>query len=275
MFDIDPIGAEVHPVPKRAKSGTSSPVPEDHIPASPVARRLRAPSWFDLRLIVGVILLLGSVLVGARIVASADRTTAVWAVTSDLSAGTVLTASDLQKVQVRLVDNGAAYIATTTSPVGRMLTRSVSAQELLPAAAVAPSSAYLTVALAVPAQRVPASLRRGQRVNIYAASTDPDAANSTSLVAPAVTVLEVSGRSTGALSVGSANLQVLISVPECQVETLLEATEGRTISLAVLPSASPKVASADCATVSSPTTGSGPSPTSSTPSPPTPAAPTS
>ena len=95
-------------------------VPTDALPG-PVPRRTRPPRWLDLRLVLGVLLVLGSVLLGARVVGAADATVPVWAVTGDLAAGTELHAGDLRAVDVRLGDAADAYLSTSTRatcPVG-------------------------------------------------------------------------------------------------------------------------------------------------------------
>lgn len=240
---------------------TSAP---DPAAASPRARRLAGPRWLDLRLVVGVLLVLGSVLVGAKVISSADASTSVWAARSDLSAGTLLVEADLVKVRVQLRNSSARYLATTTSPAGRTLVKDIAAGELLPAASVVEASDYVTFSLAVPAQRVPVSLQRGQKVTIYASATDAASPPATTQVATGVTVLQISGRSDGALSVGTAQLQVVLSVRSCQVAEILDATERRTVSLAVLP-ASATVDPVDCPSTSA----------SATPSSVAPAAPTS
>lgn len=61
---------------------------------SPVPRRLRTPSWFDLRLVVGVVLVLGSVAAGAVVVSRADATRPMLVAVHDLAAGTVLRETD-------------------------------------------------------------------------------------------------------------------------------------------------------------------------------------
>ena len=102
----------------------------------PSPRRVRPPRWLDLRLVLGVLLVLASVLVGARIVSAADATVPVWAVAGDLAAGTELTAEDLVAVDVRLDDAADAYLSTATRPEGRMLARAVREGELLPRTAL-------------------------------------------------------------------------------------------------------------------------------------------
>ena len=70
-------------------------------PPSPPARRLRPRSWFDPRLILGVLLVLGSVVTGSAVISAADRSVRVWALTRDVAAGTVLTGDDVRPARVR------------------------------------------------------------------------------------------------------------------------------------------------------------------------------
>lgn len=214
-------------------------------PSSAPAKRLSTPRWLDVRLILGLVLVAVSVLVGARVVAASDESTTVWAVQHDLAAGTVLHDGDLTKVKVRLYDNAETYLATSTSPAGRMLDRAVTAGELLPKSALADGAGYVTLALSVPAQRVPASLARGQSISVYATSAGPtgaasgDPVNGQSgvvLVAEGLAVADVSGRGGGALTVSTSALQVAVKVPACRVADLIAGTDGRTLSIVVLAS---------------------------------------
>lgn len=209
---------------------------------SPPARRLQGPSWLDLRLVLGVVIVLASVLIGAKVIAGADKSTTVWAASRTLAAGTTLQASDLKMVRVRLYESSGTYLATTTSPVGLELRRDISDGEMLTGSSVAKNSNYVVVPLAVPAQRVPASLRRGDVVNVYTSSPKPAgsaageavAADSVILAATGVTVAEVSGRGNGALSTGTSNVQITLKVAPCAVTDLLARTEGQTISIVLL-----------------------------------------
>src|ERR1700722_10272635 len=105
--------------------------------ASPTPRRVKSPGWLDARLLVGVLLVLGSVLLGARLLAGADHSYRVLATTRDLAAGTVLTDDDVHPVAVRLPDHGrGVYLGAGTSVVGQQLSRGVARGELLPAGAL-------------------------------------------------------------------------------------------------------------------------------------------
>lgn len=213
------------------RSDSPSSVPEQ----SPAARRARTPRWLDPRLLIGLVLVLGATVAGARIVSAADQTVTVWALTEDLAAGTTLTEDDLKTVDVGLDEHAASYLAATTDPVGKTLSRDVSAGDLLPIAALAEDSALVGLALSVPASNVPLTVSRGDRVSIYATAAPPPgtqvASPSTALVVEAAAVADVSDRSQGALSVGSGQLQVVVKVPECAVAGILDATVDQILTV--------------------------------------------
>ena len=81
-----------------------APPPTSPLAAGPAPRRVRPPRWLDLRLLLGILLVLGSVLLGARVVGAADATVPVWAAAGDLAAGTELDADDLVAVDVRRIE---------------------------------------------------------------------------------------------------------------------------------------------------------------------------
>jgi hypothetical protein len=203
-----------------------------------VPRRVRPPRWLDLRLVLGVLLVLGSVLLGARVVAGADRTAPVWAAAGDLAAGTVLTAEDLVPVDVRLDDAAGAYLSTSTQPQGRTLSRGVRHGELLPRSVLEGAPAQVQVALPVQAGYVPPGLGRGSRVDVYALP-----AGSGSAAAPAAPgivavvrdapVQSVSGRTQGVLSAPTTTVQVVVSLPAGRAQGVLAAVSGRSLAVAL------------------------------------------
>jgi hypothetical protein len=184
-----------------------------------------------------VLLVLGSVLLGARLVAGADRTVPVWSAAGDLSAGTVLTADDLVPVQVRLGSASAGYLSTTTQPAGRVLSRPVHGGELLPRSALDGASAQVQLALPVQAGYVPPGLGRGSRVDVYAlpaagaAAASPPAAPGVAVVVRDATVQAVSGRAQGVLSTPTTTVQVVVSVPGGQAPDVLAAVGGRSLAV--------------------------------------------
>ncbi len=273
--------------PAAATPGTAAPVPGS------APRRVRPPRWLDLRLVLGVLLVLGSVLLGARVFAAADATVPVWSAAGDLAAGSVLAAGDLVAVDVRLDDVAGAYLATSTRPEGRTLARAVRNGELLPRTALEEPAGLVQLALPVQAGYVPPGLDRGQVVDVYAVA-DPAAGatatgdGSVALVVAAAPVQAVSGRTEGVLSTATTTVQVVVSVPVGQAPVVLEAIGGRplvvvvhgsvdvTAGVAATPSARPTASSSPTpsspASSSSPVSSSSPTVPSRAPVPPTPPA---
>lgn len=132
---------------------------------SPAPRRVARPRWFDLRLILGVVLVLVAVLLGAVVVSRARHTDREVAVTRDLAAGTTLRADDMHLIDAQLPD-GAVYLGSTDDAVGKVLTRALSAGELLPAAALGAQPAATTVTVPFGADAAP-QLHRGQRIVVW------------------------------------------------------------------------------------------------------------
>src|SRR3954447_1427040 len=135
---------------------------------SPSAARLPRPRWLDPRLVAGVLLVLLSVVVGARVFAAADERVDVWAVTHDLGADSRLTDGDLSVRAVRLDDVAARYVAADQDLRGRVLTRSVGRGELLPVAAVAKDAGRPQRRVVVEVDRLGAGgLAKGRVVDVY------------------------------------------------------------------------------------------------------------
>ncbi len=68
----------------------------------PLAARLRRPGWRDTRLVVGILLVLGSVVLGSTVMRAADARSPVFTARSALVPGQRLTESDLVRVDVHL-----------------------------------------------------------------------------------------------------------------------------------------------------------------------------
>lgn len=205
-------------------------------PPSPPATRHQLPSWLDPRLVLGVLLVLVSVLVGAQVVASADRTVRVWAVNADLAAGTVLDRGDLQAVRVRLVDNRDRYVRTTERSVpGRTLTRDVGRGELLPVRALAARPCGSEVSIPVTTRHAPASVRRGARIDVFA-TTKGDQAGRTVQVLQNATVQSVLRPQGGILNAAS-EWSVIVRVEDDQAATVVQAVRTADIDITVLGTA--------------------------------------
>jgi len=139
---------------------------------SPAAARVAQPQWRDGRLIAGVVLVLVSVLLGARIVGGASNERSVVATARSLPAGHVLGPDDLTVRSIRLSEVTDRYwtardIAGLT---GHPLLTSVGTGELLARSAVAESAnptPTRVVSVPVDPTRVPL-LHSGNRVDVFA-----------------------------------------------------------------------------------------------------------
>ncbi len=224
--------------------------------ASPQARRLNHPSWLDLRLVTGVLLVLVSVLLGAKVIATADRSVRVWALARDLSAGTTLSTADLQPARVRLFDSAEEYLRVSQSPAGRTVTRALRAGELLPRSVVAPTPSGAIVNIPVQPGNAP-GLARGTLIDVW--STIKGCAPVQ--VLSRVPVQDVRTGGGGALAVGPASVQVIVRIaPEDARRVVAALGVESTIRLVVLygdvpPTATPAAPVDGCGAV-----GAGPGP---------------
>lgn len=224
-------------------------------PGSPRAHRLATPGWLDGRLVLGVLLVLVSVVVGARVLSSADRSTLVYALRDDMAAGSEVQQDDVEAVRVRLFDSADAYLsATAPLPQGYVLRRAVGRGELLPRQAVTPTGQevdYRIVTVAVDSGHLPASLEQDQQVDVWvtpdlrgrgdAAPADPADAPATGqelelrgaqLVLQGVTVFAVSRD--GGFG-GSVAVPVELQVAPRDVAKVVSAMALGTIDLVKVP----------------------------------------
>ena len=211
------------------------------LPASPAARRLAPPSWLDARFVLGLLLVLLSVVVGSRVLAAADRSDRVYAVTRDIAAGSALTAADLQVVRVRLLDGSAGYIsATGPKPVGYTVVRAVRADELLPRQALqsgtAPDVRLVTVPVA--GHHYPASLRHGNLVDLYLTAKPPAGRSprAPTLVLSRVPVDDVYGTNAGRLAT-AAEAGIVLRVPAADAARVVAAAQAGALDVVRIPEA--------------------------------------
>ncbi|MDP2772234.1 MAG: hypothetical protein Q8O61_01660 [Nocardioides sp.] len=149
--------------------------------APPPAVRAPTPGWRDPRMWVGVAIVAVSVVAGARLLAAADDTVAVWGVTTDMGAGARVTEDDLAAQRVRFADGDDSdryFTVDDGLPADLELLRGVGQGELLPRAAVGPAADTdtLEVPISIEAGRVPVGVDAGSVIDIYivARPNDPD-----------------------------------------------------------------------------------------------------
>ncbi len=133
---------------------------------SPIPRRTKRPSWLDLRLVLGVVLVLAAVATGAFVVSSADNRQPIWAVTHELAAGTVLQGSDLRAVRVQLGAASELYLASSEAVAGKTVQHPLRAGELLPRAELTEPEQGVTVTMPIRPENSP-KLGRGDRITVW------------------------------------------------------------------------------------------------------------
>lgn len=138
----------------------------------PPARRPASATWRDPRLIVGVAIVTGSVLLGVKLFNDADDTVSVWAARADLRRGTTVGGPDLERRDIGFSNPEGAdrYLsADSPLPAGTTLLRDVGVGELLPRAALAGagSPSLVEVPFAVAADAVPATVGAGSVVDVW------------------------------------------------------------------------------------------------------------
>lgn len=154
-------------------SPTASPTPPATPPAPvPPASRVARPGWRDPRLWVGVAIVAASVILGSRVLASADDTVAVWVVAEDAAAGEVLGPDDLETARLRFADDDrlARYFTVDDAlPEALRLRRGLGAGDLLPRDALGEESLADIVELPVPVAPllVPPAVTAGSVVDVY------------------------------------------------------------------------------------------------------------
>jgi hypothetical protein len=210
-----------------------------------VAVRATTPGWRDPRLWIGIAIVAVSVVAGARLLASADDTVAVWAVADDMGAGDLVSDVDLVVRRVRFADGGDLdryFRADDTLPADLQLTRGVGAGELLPRAAVgaAAEADRLQVSVEVAPGRVPTSVDEGAVVDVFVLDAGDPGRRPRHELGPAlaeVTVVDAPAADDGFGSTTGLR-QLVLAVPEAEVTgfyTLLGSMQDPAISVVRRP----------------------------------------
>lgn len=206
---------------------------------TPPANRLKPPSWLDGRLVVGVVLVLASVVVGAKVVASSGHFDQVWAASHDLAPGSTLTKGDLVSVKVRFHDHGGGYYsAAGKSLVGRTTIAPLSAGQLIPVAAVPAQPPAQTRLVTVPVAKLHMPHDgdlQGKQVDLYVTvkSTVGQPRQAPQLVLANVPVADVIAQSSLA---DAGNSGVVLQVPVEYVNAVVAAVESGSIDVVRVPS---------------------------------------
>lgn len=208
-------------------------------PGSPKAARLAAPSWLDARLVLGVLLVLGSVLAGAKLLAGTDTSQQVWVATRDLAPGTLLTDADLTTGSVRLLGAGPRYL-TGDKPVGYLVLRGIGRDELVPRQALTAPGTVVDrrdVTVPVPTGHLPPDLARGDVVDVYV-TPDEKAVRAGAAPAPRLVLAGVGIARVvraGGLGTSGQDQPVVLTVGPQQVLAVVQALADGRIDLVRVP----------------------------------------
>ncbi|NWL32401.1 SAF domain-containing protein [Paenarthrobacter nitroguajacolicus] len=196
--------------------------------AGVAAPRLQKPSWKDPRLLIGVLLVLGSVAGVIALLGSADRTTQVYSAREDIAVGQVVTEADLSIVKVRLDEVEPSYVTVEHGfAEGKVALQRVAKNQLVPQASLGSADAVdrKPVAIAMdeelPAQAVP-----GTRVDVWVAMPGSNQAfEEPRLLLPSA---EIAGMTSGSSALGAAKTTVvMVLVTDEQMPKLLGAQANK------------------------------------------------
>ncbi len=189
--------------------------------------------WFDPRLAIGIGLVIASVVGVYGIVHATDRSVLVYSTTSTLSPGDRVYKADLEVATVRLGDVGDRYLGEGDVPAdGLLVTRAVSAGELLPVSAVGTAASVRVASVVVTVSgQLSSSVVPGTVVDVWSSAQTEDRHFGPPAVlvgsATVVRVLESSG-----LIADQRGGGVELLVPRDRIARVLEASaDGDSISL--------------------------------------------
>lgn len=184
--------------------------------------------WFDPRFAIGLTLVVASVLGVLWLVASSDSSVHVYSARAALSPGDRIHRSDLVDERVRLPGLGSRYLTVADVPQeGLIVTRVVSAGELVPSTAVGSAAGVRVTSVVVTITgELARSIDSGAVVDLWSAVATTNGAFGppTVLVSSATVVRLVKGDSVIAAD-GSNSVELL--VPRSSTARVLEAVANR------------------------------------------------
>lgn len=219
------------------RRSTGSVVPtQERGSLAPAALRQRTARYSDLRLWLGIALLVGSTVAGYALLSRSEDTVTVWRATRDLAPGTPPTG--LEQVEVSREVAAGGYARPGDVLDGR-LRWPVAADGLLPLAALdsAPRTDSRQVTVPVDPLHAPVALEAGDVVDVWT-TPRPDAAaaegRQPTLVLRAAVVTSVA---VDAIGIGG-EIAVVLEVPSGVVPAVVAATRTGVVDLVAVPAAS-------------------------------------
>jgi len=201
----------------------------------------RAPRgfWFDPRFAIGIALVVVSVLGVVAIVSAADSSVLVYTARSSLSPGDRVHASDFDARSVRPGSLGGKYLLDGDIPrAGFVVTRVVSAGELVPASAVGDVAGAVVASIVVSVSgELARSVGDGSIVDLWSAhETEDKVYGPPSVLVAAATVVRVISRD-GVIA-DRSHQSVELLVPRTKTAAVLEAIANAD-AVSLVPSSIP------------------------------------
>jgi len=195
--------------------------------------------WFDPRFAIGIVLVVVSVFGVVGVVSAADSSVFVYAARSSLSVGDRVHTSDVDAQRVRLGSLGGRYLVDGDIPsIGFVVTRAVSAGELIPASAVGDvaGSAAASIVVSVSGE-LARSVGDGSVVDLWSAKETEDSVFGppTVLVGSATVVRVIAAE--GVIADRSKQ-SIELLVPRVKTAAVLEAIANAD-ALSLVPSSIP------------------------------------
>jgi hypothetical protein len=141
--------------------------------SAPPVRRFDASPWRDPRLIAGVLIVLASTALGGWAVAAADHTEAYWAARGSVRAGDPVHREELVVVRAKVPSRTARGLLHTDEALPARIAdlrwaTDLRAGTLVTSEALEPRGRAVELPLSAAAGGVPADLRSGDRVDVWA-----------------------------------------------------------------------------------------------------------
>jgi len=193
-------------------------------------RSRKSARWSDVRLWVGISLLIGSMFIGARVMASGEETVTLWRANSELALGSPLTG--VEAVVVALNGAQEPYFRGLVPPTG-IVVRPIGAGEFIPSAALStlPPTDSRVVTVPVDPLHVAIGLNAGDQVDVWSSSRDTGSVSPPILVLTGLTVQAVASDVVGT----GGEIGVVLVVPVTQVLKLVQAIRMGVIDLVKVP----------------------------------------
>lgn len=204
------------------------------LPTSPPAKRTQRAWWRDTRVVAGIVLIVVSMLIGARLLAGGDDTVMAWQATRDLAPGATVTPDDVVAVPIPAALSGA-YADGSGLPTAP-LSRALLAGEILPVPVDAEAIDARWVTVPVEPLHAPVDLAPGERVDVWATDgADLGAVPVPELVLEGVLVSEVAIDGVGL----GGEYGVVLEIAPADASSLIAAARSGGIDLVRVPTVTP------------------------------------